>query len=278
MLDAGGLCLFEQDAQEMLGDVAPYLVALDHAPELLRRLFTRSDQTTALWGRETAVILRSDAGIVSLRRHLRRFTQIPDMEGKPRFLRFYDPVVMGHILTGLKDDEARLARWFWHRQVQVVREWIVPQERLDRALLATAPQIVPEEGSMPIPPFRIDARYSLIFDGIVTDRLARKISRAVVHSVGNPFDLPPEDWAQLMEAVTALCRRAGMVTPQAIGHVASVAVWRNGLPAPQELPKWVPDAGHPARELAQAKAFHLAQKRSHDAWRNGAVSPHSAGA
>ncbi|BAQ71440.1 hypothetical protein NHU_04327 [Rhodovulum sulfidophilum] len=262
LVDAGGQCLFELDEENSLGDVAPYLLALDDAPDLLRGLFTRSAQANALWGKEVGVLLRSQSGIAQLRRHLRRFTQIPGEDGKPRFLRFYDPVVMRHILTALSADEARIARWFWHGDNRIVESWIVPQERIDGVLFAQMPDRLPR----PIPPFRIDASYQAIFDAIMTERLARKVSGAVRLSVGNPCGLAAEAWERLMLDATALSLACGCVTPRAIGYIASVAVLRNTLPSAREIADWVPAAGHPAQEGQQAKAFYQAQQDHFERW------------
>lgn len=262
MVDAGGQCLFELDDQDSLGDVAPHLLALEDAPDLLRRLFTRSAQANALWGKEVGVLLRSQSGIAQLRRHLRRFTQIPGEDGKPRFLRFYDPVVMRHILTMLATDEARLARWFWHGENRIVESWIVPQERIDAVLLAQMPGRL----AGPIPPFRIDAPYQAIFDAVMTERLAQKISGAIRLSLGNPCGLAAEAWERLMLDATSLCLACGCVTPRAIGYIASVAVLRNMLPSAREIADWVPAAGHPAREGQQAQAFYQAQEEHFERW------------
>jgi Domain of unknown function (DUF4123) len=93
-------CLFTGKATEDLGAVAPWLVRLDPAHGLTRQLFTAGKASWQLSGKDTAIFLRSLAGIDIVHRHLRKFTRIASEEtGRWNLFRFYDPVTLRALMA-----------------------------------------------------------------------------------------------------------------------------------------------------------------------------------
>lgn len=82
--------LFQGQAAEDLAEVSPWLVELPQGSAGLRRLMTRSDRAGRGWyGADAALFVHSRAGFDGLRRHLRKFTKLPDEDGGWLFLRFW---------------------------------------------------------------------------------------------------------------------------------------------------------------------------------------------
>jgi hypothetical protein len=85
--------LYDGTARTQFMEIAPYLVALprDHAGAL-----TLVDQAA---GKSWAIFLGSEAPLLDVRRHLRRFLKV-ELEGRTRvvFFRFYDPRVLRDFL------------------------------------------------------------------------------------------------------------------------------------------------------------------------------------
>jgi hypothetical protein len=78
--------LFEDEADRVYDDEAPYLVQLDRSSGLLERLVHEG------WGDSWGIYLTSKADFGALRRHLRKFF-FGETEPR-RFFRFYDPRVL----------------------------------------------------------------------------------------------------------------------------------------------------------------------------------------
>ena len=88
--------LFQGEAGETLAEVSPYLVELPANARLLRQLFTRDERNSArgLYAPDAALFLHAPDlddpdGFDALRRHLRKFTKLPDGRGQWLFLRFW---------------------------------------------------------------------------------------------------------------------------------------------------------------------------------------------
>ncbi|MDO5604682.1 MAG: DUF4123 domain-containing protein [Paracoccus sp. (in: a-proteobacteria)] len=92
-------CLFRGKAAEELGAVAPWLVRLEPENMLTRRLFTLGPAPWHLWGKISGSYLRFDGSCRDLAAHLRRFTRLPDQDGKWYYFRYWDPAVMAVILN-----------------------------------------------------------------------------------------------------------------------------------------------------------------------------------
>lgn len=120
-------CLFQGEALETMGVVAPWIVQL--APDSLftRRLLSQTGDAWGLWD-DGVVFLRSKATLDELRRHFRRFTRLYDAEtGKWLFFRFYAASTMRSMISAMAP--ARLARF-----AGPVTSFIIP-EKDNRALL-----------------------------------------------------------------------------------------------------------------------------------------------
>lgn len=83
-------CLFTGEAGDNLVDVAPYLVELLEDHRFTCNLLSQGDQPWQYWDREAAMFVRSAGDFDDIWRHLRKFTKIPDANGKWFFLRFWD--------------------------------------------------------------------------------------------------------------------------------------------------------------------------------------------
>jgi len=95
LLESSGLryqSLFQNKAQEELGEHAPFLVELKDSNDFTRRLFTRQEGAGGLWEKELGIFIRSRAGFDALRKHLRKFTRVQDEEGNWFYFRFWDSV------------------------------------------------------------------------------------------------------------------------------------------------------------------------------------------
>lgn len=115
LLEASGLahrCLFQGAALENLGDVAPWVVQLDIDATFTKNLFTRSDATFHWWDTEPGIYLRSDASLVDLCIHFRRFTKVQDDQGKWMFFRFWEPATAQIYFAGVQSDATRIKPFF----------------------------------------------------------------------------------------------------------------------------------------------------------------------
>ena len=106
-------CLFDGDAAENLGAVAPWLIELADEDEITRSLFTRGPSDQWLWDSGAAIFLRSDLGMDGVRRCLRKLTQVREEDAGAAvhwmFLRFWNPVFARYLLEyGSAAMQARL--------------------------------------------------------------------------------------------------------------------------------------------------------------------------
>lgn len=93
LLEQSGLeyqSLFQGDAQEELGEHAPYLVKLEDGNDLTRKLFTDLKPPLGLWEKELGIFIRSRADLPTLRKHFRKFTKMQDAQGKWHYFRFWE--------------------------------------------------------------------------------------------------------------------------------------------------------------------------------------------
>jgi hypothetical protein len=79
--------LFQGEAAEYMGDVAPYIVPIDPASEYLECWVQR-------WGKNAGILLTTFADPETLFRHLREIFVVKDEEGQEYFFRYYDPRVL----------------------------------------------------------------------------------------------------------------------------------------------------------------------------------------
>ncbi|MBA4491336.1 DUF4123 domain-containing protein [Paracoccus sp. S1E-3] len=104
--------LFQGDGGESLAEVSPYLVELPADARLLRHLFTRDERDSArgLYSADAALFLHAPDGFEALRRHLRKFTKLPDGRGNWLFLRFWSTQFRDYLAH--HPDPALPARFF----------------------------------------------------------------------------------------------------------------------------------------------------------------------
>lgn len=100
-------CLFQDDALETAGSVAPWIAQIPPDSALLRGLFTLGDEPLDLWGKDAAVFMRSAADIATLARHFRKFTKMADPRGKWFYVRFYDPPYLLALIRAMEPAKQR---------------------------------------------------------------------------------------------------------------------------------------------------------------------------
>ena len=91
--------LFQGDAQEELGEYAPYIVKLEDGNDFTRKLFTDLKPPLGLWEKELGIFIRSRADLPTLRKHFRKFTKVQDENGKWYYFRFWEGRVMSNLFT-----------------------------------------------------------------------------------------------------------------------------------------------------------------------------------
>ncbi|WP_170207230.1 DUF4123 domain-containing protein [Roseinatronobacter monicus] len=115
LLESSGLryqSLFQGEAQEELGEHAPYLVELKDGHDFTRRLFTGPDGIGGLWEKELGIFIRSRAGFDALRKHLRKFTRVQDETGKWFYFRFWEGGPLGEYLKEHHEDAKAYVQQF----------------------------------------------------------------------------------------------------------------------------------------------------------------------
>lgn len=85
--------LYEGAPGEAMAEYAPYLVELPRGSRLLGALVREG------WGKRWGIFIASDLPFKEVRRHLRRFLMVHDVESAERmYFRFYDPRVLAAFL------------------------------------------------------------------------------------------------------------------------------------------------------------------------------------
>jgi hypothetical protein len=105
-------CLYQGQAFDRLGDVAPWIVRLTKDSSFTRHLFTRGEARWHLWDKELGIFLRSHGTLDQLWKHFRRFTILRNDDGDTRYFRFYDPRAAAMYFGGLTDWPERVAQFF----------------------------------------------------------------------------------------------------------------------------------------------------------------------
>ncbi|RAU19577.1 hypothetical protein DN062_00370 [Nitrincola tibetensis] len=82
--------LFQGKAQEELAEHAPYLVELTEDNHFTCRLFTGPDGIGGLWEKELGIFLRCRARFDALRKHLRKFIRLQNVDGRWFYFRFWE--------------------------------------------------------------------------------------------------------------------------------------------------------------------------------------------
>lgn len=101
------ICLFEGEAEEELGDVAPWLVTLAPDAPFTRDLLTDGMAGWHGFRKSSTLYFRTPAPILDLRRRLRRITKITDNDGKVFFFRFWEGVTLPELLRDPENQQVR---------------------------------------------------------------------------------------------------------------------------------------------------------------------------
>jgi len=121
LLDASNLrfrCLYQGEAEDELGEVAPYLVEIEQNNSFTKALFTNLEPPVGLWSANLGIFLRSRASFEEMRQHLRKFTRIQDQHGKWRFFNFWDGRVASEVLVHA-NNSPKLAYIYWEMKVSI---------------------------------------------------------------------------------------------------------------------------------------------------------------
>ena len=117
-LEASGLahdCLFQGQAKQDMGNVAPWIVRLEDNAAFTRHLFTDAGAHWDLYPLEASILIRSHLPLQDLRAHLRKFTRVQNSKGDWMFMRFYDPRWTLPLMTGMSGpDVARFLTGISH--------------------------------------------------------------------------------------------------------------------------------------------------------------------
>lgn len=237
LLETSGLrhqSLFQGDAQEGLGEHAPYLVELKDGHDFTRRLFTGPEGVGGLWEKELGIFIRSRAGFDALRKHLRKFTKVQDDSGSWHFFRFWEP---------------------FHYHVLVARRSAFPAlEALWSNIFAEIAALVPHVADRTVIHLSVRQKKQ---DGrvILTPAIRAELKRAVMYRnmIGAAHDLfelhpaeaarygsgPPDLWPLLFDfadEVRAVC----LSDPELRGRMMLLAFLKYPEPWPAflDLPVW----------------------------------------
>jgi hypothetical protein len=85
-------CLYAGNIPWLLQKAAPYLVVLEPEDRFTRFLIEEG------WGNSWGIFLRTDAGMLQVRRHLRTLLRVKDESGRKLLFRWYDPRVLRRYL------------------------------------------------------------------------------------------------------------------------------------------------------------------------------------
>ena len=94
-------CLYSGPVAPALQKAAPYLVQLEPGGYYTRELLEYA------WGRCWGVIIRCDLDLARIRRHLRKFLIVREMNGRKLIFRYYDPRVLRLYLPTCNVSELR---------------------------------------------------------------------------------------------------------------------------------------------------------------------------
>lgn len=188
-------CLFQGEAFEEMGEVAPWVVRVEDGNRLVQQMFTAADSPLFLWAREAFVVLRSPAPLSALVRHLRKYTRIRDEAGAWFYQCFWEPATLGAWTDGRHTP-------FLGAEEAVIRRVIGISD--SRPLVIDLPERAWERA--PGPPL-LTAEDRVRFDAVVRDAYARKLA------------------GDLVAVTPGQCAALGLSGP---GPLAESIVWLSG--------------------------------------------------
>jgi len=114
--------LYRGYAQQMLGDVAPYLARCREGSKISSWLYESG------WGNSWGIFLQSDSPLQDVRKHFRRFLLVQTEGGEEMYFRFYDPRVLRVFLPTCSREQ--LSEFFGP-----IRKYVVEDENPSYALI-----------------------------------------------------------------------------------------------------------------------------------------------
>jgi hypothetical protein len=93
------ICLYRGELQPDIAHVAPYLVRLVKDSPFTGWVLDSG------WGKHWGVFVVTQADLIALRQHFRRFLTVHDSEGTPLLFRYYDPRVLRVFLPTCNAEE-----------------------------------------------------------------------------------------------------------------------------------------------------------------------------
>lgn len=189
--------LFQGSSGDNLAEVSPWLVEFPSESANLRRLMTQSDRPGRGWyDADAALFIHSRTDFVGLRRHLRKFTKLPDEDGKWFFLRFWSAQFRDYLLN---QPDAPLPGAFFDQI-----EALFCRMPGDRWLRLAANRPINGARDRFLPAFRAHSRFLL--RSRFVDRLANELNEAYAN--------PPS--APRLSAYYALARARGYRAERAV--------------------------------------------------------------
>jgi len=102
-LEPEHVCLFGEELEPDMAEVAPYLVKLDNESPFTDWVLDRGWGNH--WGVFAEIGAETGANFISLRKHFRSFVKVHDQSGKPLLFRYYDPRVLRVYLPTCNGEE-----------------------------------------------------------------------------------------------------------------------------------------------------------------------------
>ncbi|MBL3611021.1 DUF4123 domain-containing protein [Rhodovulum sulfidophilum] len=112
VIEAPARSLFQGEAEETMGEAGPWLVDMSISdPREPGDVSILQDLLARHWPAGYSILVSTDAPFEAIRRHLRRFIQLPILEdGRSLTFRFWDPRVLGPFLATITQDRSRARR------------------------------------------------------------------------------------------------------------------------------------------------------------------------
>lgn len=176
LFDSEGInaeCLFTGEAAEEYGDVAPWIAEISGDERLLRLLFSKEPEISALWQRSAAVFVRAEATLTQVWSHFRRHTMVPRVNGADLYFRFWDPEVAHFYNNGIADWPERV-RSLYVSHHAVINSIIAPVAE-DQSARVFVLQDAPQHGTSG-PPLRLQERDLQVLSDMQWPRLERELT------------------------------------------------------------------------------------------------------
>jgi hypothetical protein len=224
LIDVSGLraqSLFQGDAQDELGEYAPYLVELTADNKLTRHLFTEPDSAGGLWGKELGIFLRARMGFDEMRKHLRRLTRVQDQHGKWFYFRFWEGRYLPEYFAQLAVLPDRAAHFFCSASGAQI-SWIIAGPRAAKvSVIRAKPWLTAAH-----------ARHRFVFGDpelcVFTQiRLSEFHTKLVAHlgTTDPPFAaLPAAQQQQWVQDVTRMAQVSGITIEKCVADYAQACL------------------------------------------------------